>query len=220
MQYEDWRDDIFGKPEGYDPIVGNILEETANLPEIQTLDFIDRALQDPEIHTQYSVEQIGIGLNIIFNIPCSNISRCYAVLNGNVENEQRKIESIKCLRNLYSNFFARYCISPVRQIGESLEPKQIGFICSMLWDIFVLCPGNATPAMVEATIEMMADCLKTKNDNCLESLIHGLGHWIFDSDRANSDRAKQVLDDWLKLPTTDNQVIIDYATYAKTGYIQ
>jgi len=67
---------------------------------------------------------------------------------------------------------------------------------------------------------MMADSLKTTNDNCLESLIHGLGHWIFDSDRANSDRAKQALDDWLRAPTTDNPVIINYATYAKTGYIQ
>lgn len=215
MKYEDWRNDIFGKPEGYDPIVGNILEETANLPEVQTLDYIDRALQDPEIHIQYSVEQIGIGLYIIFEISCSNISRCYAVLNGNVENEQRKIESIKHLRNLYSNFFARYCNSAVKRIGEIRPPDRIGYICYMLWDIFVLCPGNATPAMVEATIEMMADLLQTKNDNCLESLIHGLGHWIFDS-----DRAKQTLDDWLRSPTTDNPVIIDYATQAKTGYIQ
>jgi hypothetical protein len=214
MIYEQWKNDIFGKPEGYDPVCADLLDETANLTEIQVLDFIDLALEDPKIHTEYSIEQIGIGLNIIFSNTCSDISYCYVLSEGQMTYEQRKIESVKHIRKLYSNFFSRYCVSTVESIGETRNPRHMSFICYMLWDIFVLYPGNASPAMTQATIEMMANCLMSTNDNCLESIIHGLGHWALDC-----KLAKETINEWLKSPTTDNKVIIDYANQAKTGFI-
>ena len=215
MNYDKWRDDIFGKPEGYDPVVADLLEETSKLSEIEHLDFIDRALQDPDVHIMYSQVQIGIGLNIIYSNTCSEVSYCYVEKDENSQGERRKIESIKCLQYLYTNFFSRYCNDAVVKIGDSTTPNYMNFICYMLWDIFVLYPGNATTKMVEASVEMMEESLNIRNDNCLVSLIHGLGHWVPDT-----SLAAPVLDKWLISPTTKNEVVINYAIQAKTGYIQ
>jgi hypothetical protein len=78
-----------------------------------------------------------------------------------------------------------------------------------------LYPGNATDAMAEAGIWVMKESLQLDNDNCLVSLIHGLGHWVL-----YTDLAAPVLDQWLLSPTTRNEVIIEYANQARTGYIQ
>ncbi len=215
MSYEDWRDEIFGRPENFDPVLADLPEEVHQLDDENQLEFINLALLDPEIHTRFSPSQIGIGLNIIFSNTCSDISYCYVMSRGDTKGEQKLVESIKCLSHLYSNYFVRYCTDAVEKIGEARNPKHISFICYMLWDIFVLDPVNATPRMIEATVNMMSESLEIGNDNCIESLIHGLGHWVDDTKLAYT-----ALEKWLNSPSTNNKVLIDYAIQAKSGHIQ
>jgi hypothetical protein len=215
MKYEHWRADLFGHPEDSDPVMIDLMEETNNLSESELLDFIDRALQDPDIHTMYSPIQIGNGLSIIFSNDCSDLPFCFIESKRKPQNELRKIEAIKNLRFLYSNYFAKYCREPIEKIGHFSDLNSMNYICHMFWDIFVLYPGNATDAMVEAGIGVMKESLQLENDNCIVSILHGLGHWVPDT-----DLAAPVIDQWLLSPSTKNEVIIEYANQARTGYIQ
>lgn len=51
------------------------------------------------------------------------------------------------LRNLYSNFFARYCKPRVTHVGNDMS-GHLDHVCYMFWDVLVLYPGNATPSMM------------------------------------------------------------------------
>jgi hypothetical protein len=211
MEYVKWRDDIFGQPVGSDPVTLDLRPEMYSVTSDEHFDHIDQALSDPEIHVLFNADQIGIGLQLIYSNSCSNICFCYIEAGD----EARRVSGIAKLVDLYSNYFDRYCLSAVGSIGNDHLDGGIGYLCYMLWDIFVLYPGNASPAMVSAALDVMSNALQMKNDNCIVSAIHGLGHWAFDA-----PRAPLILRQWLRKPTTTNHAVIAYANEATTGCIQ
>lgn len=211
MSYEQWRKDIFGKAPGSDPVTVGLLEDTYRLSKDTVLDYIDRALVDPDIHRLFTKEQIGIGLQIIYSNACSDFPFAYIEAGD----EHRRVEAISNLSFLYANFFERYCNAPVSHVGNYMADGAIGYLCYMLWDIFVLYPGNSTQAMIDAAVEVMRNAMKSKNDNCLVSAIHGLGHWADDV-----PSAIEVLEDWLRHPSTNNESVRHYAEQARKGCIQ
>ncbi|MGQ0633150.1 MAG: hypothetical protein ACT4QC_00955 [Planctomycetaceae bacterium] len=210
MDYVCWRNDVFGKAPGSHPASVDLLPETDALTADEALDHIDSALVDAEIHSLFSKEQIGIGLQLIYCNSCSNLP-CSYVEAGD---EARRVKAIGNLRYLYSGFFDKYCVAPVTDI-EDYRDGQIGYLCYMLWDLFVLRPGNASPGMVEAALNVMTYALEFKNDNCIVSAIHGLGHRALDV-----PQAVDILNLWLQRPTTTNEAIYAYARQATTGCIQ
>lgn len=211
MDYHRWRDDVFGQPPGSDPVTMELLEETCGVPDSEALVHIDRALVDPDIHLAYSKEQIGIGLDLIYSCNASDWGFCYT----DPKDESRTVLGIHNLRHLYDNYFGRYCIAPVTSIGNDDGDGTMGFMCYMFWDIFVLYPGNSSPRMIAAGLAVMEHAIRSKNDNCIVSAIHGLGHWV---DRA--PRAVEILPQWLRNPTTHNEAVLEYASRATTGCIQ
>jgi len=211
MNYEHWCYDIFGKEPNSDPVMVGLLDETYALSKDVMLDYIDRALIDPDIHTLFTKEQIGIGLQIIYSNSCSNIPFCYI----QARDEYRRIKAIKNLRFLYLNFFEKYCFAPVNRVGYNLDDGAIGYLCYMLWDIFVLFPGNASKSMIYAAVGVMRSAMNSTNDNCIVSAIHGLGHWASDV-----PAAVEALKAWLRSPSTENKAVHQYAEHAKTGCIQ
>jgi len=211
MIYEDWRGEIFGCPPGTDPVTADLKEEVFLLPKKQSLNYINQCLVDGAIPKQFTKDQIGIGLQVIFNNSCSDLPFSY--LEGSTE--QGRCEAIRNLRHLYANYFKPYCVSPVRRVGYDLDDGPIGYLCYMFWDIFVLYPGNSTRDMQEAAIGVMNEALCSKSDNCVVSAIHGLGHWA-----AKVPSAVQILESWLKQPSTSNAEIWNYAKQATSGCIQ
>lgn len=211
MTYEHWRQEIFGNPPGSDPVATDLSEEVYALPSDQSLSYIDQCLVDSTIAEVFTKEQIGFGLQVIYSNACSNLPRCYLQAGS----EQRRCEAIRNLRYLYVNYFEPFCVSPVRRVGYDLEDGEIGYLCYMFWDIFVLYPGNATRSMIEAAIGVMKEGLSSRNDNCIVSAIHGLGHWA-----AAVPSAVQILESWLLQPSTVNPEIHNYAKQAKSGCIQ
>ena len=108
----------------------------------------------------------------------------------------------KVLPYLYSNFFNRYCLFPVNNIEEVNTERAIDYLCYMFWDIFALCPENATSSMIDVALKVMSSALQYKNDYCIVSAIHGLGHWVLDVPRSSN-----ILQNWLKTPTTFQEEI-------------
>ncbi len=210
MDYVRWRNDIFGKPAGSDAVTVGLLPETYSDPPDEALDHVDRALVDTEIHSLFSKDQIGIGLQLIYSNSCSDLPFCYTEAGD----ETRRVKGICNLRYLDSNFFDKYCTAPVTRIGNDLTAGPIGYLCHMLWDIFVLHPGNASPRMTAAALDVMAHALESSNDQSIVSAIHGLGHWATDA-----PRAIQILECWLLRPATRNEAIRAYARQATTGRI-
>jgi len=211
MDYQRWRNDVFGQPADSDPGEVELLEETYALPQPEAFDFIDRALVDPDIHREFSKEQVGIGLYLIYTNGFSDFAFCYI----DEVDEGRTVLGIQNLRHLYGNYFERYCTAPVENIGNDQGDGQMGFVCYMLWDGFVLYPGNVSPKLVAAGLGVMEHAIHSKNDNCIVSAIHGLGHWVDDA-----PRAAQILELWLRRPTSQNKAVREYAKHATTGRIQ
>ena len=211
MNYESWRYEVFGQAEQADPATFDLSEEFEACSQDESLDHVDRVLVDNEVHDLFNKTQIGNGLQRIYSNCCSDLSYCY-VETGD---ENRRLVAIANLRQLYENYFERYCSPTLNRVGSSLSDGPIGCICYMLWDIFVLRPNTASPKMIESTLDVMEAAINSGNESCIVSAIHGLGHW-----NDESPRAGDILRHWLRKPTTKSRLIRKYARQAKSGYIQ
>lgn len=210
MNYEQWRHELFGHPPEVDPVSLELSSDFYAVPPYQAFDFVDRVLLDREVHSIYSKDQLGNGIKTIYSNCCSDLPFLYTTECD----EDRRLKGIRNLVNLYRNYFERYCTATVESVGNGQSDGPMGYICYMLWDVFVLYPGNATPAAISAAVNVMRTALDSRNDNCLASAIHGLGHWKFDVPEAST-----VLNQWLRRPTTQNPNILQYARTATTGMI-
>ena len=211
MEYKKWRREIFDHPQNICPATLELSTDFYSVPPTQAFDFVDSLLVDPEVHSLFSKQQLGNGINMIYSNSCSDLPFLYTTECD----EKRRIKGIENLENLYKNFFDRYCTGTVGNIGNEQNDGAMGVICYMFWDVFVLYSGNATPGMISAAIKVMKSALNSNNDNTLVSAIHGLGHWALDVPESVS-----ILKKWLQKPTTTNKKVLTYAHTAMTGMIQ
>ncbi|HEY4262938.1 MAG TPA: hypothetical protein VGM98_22450 [Schlesneria sp.] len=206
LDYVRWRNMIFG-----DRDTNAFDDEPVN---DGWLDHIDQMLIDPDVHRLYSKEQIGKPLNEIYNNALSDAPHLYL----EVGDDERRIRAIGNMKHLYSNFFERYCEAPVVNVGNDCGDGDIGHICYMLWDVFVVCPANSSPGVISAGLAVMQHGIRSTNDNCIASAIHGLGHWAWESPGVPA--AVGILREWLLQPTTSNDELLDYAEVASKTFIQ
>jgi hypothetical protein len=211
MNYEEWRNELFGQPPEMNLVTFEHCPEFYDVPPNLAFDYIDHVLVDPEVHTLFSKDQLGNGIDTIYSANFSDL----AFLYKSEGDETRRIRGIENLDSLYKNYFERYCTGVVNSIGNDDTDGPMGTICYMFWDVFILFPGNATPAMIDATLRVMRTALESHNDNCLASAIHGLGHKV-----RYAPEASRILQQWLLRPTTKNPEILRYAQIATTGMIQ
>ncbi|MDB5341966.1 MAG: hypothetical protein JWP89_343 [Schlesneria sp.] len=176
-------------------------------------DHIDKLLIDPDVHRLYSKEQIGQVLNRFYYNTYGD-DAAYLYLNAG--DDERRIRAVGNMRYLYSNFFERYCRSPIVDVGSLSQDGEIGDICFMLWDVFVVCSANSSPGMIAAALAVMQHGIRSTNEHRIS--IHGLGHWAWDPPKVPA--AVDILREWLLNPTTSNAELIDYAEHAMTAYIQ
>ena len=210
MNYEQWRNELFGLPPESDPVTHEHSEDFYAVPPQVAFDYVDHVLVDPDVHTLFTKDQLGKGINTIYSNCCSDLPFLYT----SECDEDRRVKGINNLVHLYRNYFDRHCAGDLADIGNDQSDGPMGFICYMFWDVFVLYPGNATPAMTSAAIDVMRSALGTRNDSSLASAIHGLGHWALDVPDAVA-----TLKHWLQKPTTENPTVLQYARSATSGMI-
>ena len=211
MNYENWRNELFDHSPEIDPVTFGHSPEFYDVSPSDAFDFVDRMLNDPEVHSLFDKTQLGNGIQTVYSNCCSDLPFLYTTECT----EDRRIKGIRNLRKLYINYFERYCTGRVASIENDLSDGPMGYICLMFWDVFVLYPGNGTPRMVSAAVDVMRSVMQSRSDNCLMSAIHGLGHWASDVPEAAS-----VLKQWLTAPTTENSAVVKYAQAATSGMIQ
>lgn len=211
MNYPEWREEVFGQEEGADPVMVELAPEVYALSPEQNLEFVMAALSDVEIHECYSRQQIGVGLQVIFNNACGNTVFCFL----EAAREADRVAGIRALANLYTNYFERYCCEPVASIGDDCADG-VNYLCYMFWDIFVVHPQNSPHSVVQAALDVMQTALQSSSESCQVSALHGLGHWV-----AYLPEARRILETFLaKNAAHPNPILLTYAKQAATGCVQ
>mgnify|MGYP000257921392 CR=1 FL=1 len=92
------------------------------------------------------------------------------------------------------------------------------FACYMWWDIIPIYGGINHPdldAINDAVLNIFEQVLMLKAESCLDSVLHGLGHWHnYVPDRTES------LVRWFLYRTDIRPALRSYAEYAAVGRVQ
>jgi hypothetical protein len=183
----------------------------------------------------YSDDQIGLGLNFIFNSSCSNMTHDFKAANVPFE---RKIMALNNLFALFRDVLNPRCPEVLSAFSQATLSK-ISYICYMFWDISPLSLAyglSFTEAKSKNEAEeepynlsklenynyyttianVMERCLNLSNPACVESGLHGLGHLAFSYPKI----AVPIIENYLKKGKKQPTSLIEYAKMAKTGMIQ
>ncbi len=163
---------------------------------------------------RYDDRQVAEGVNYIVNNSCSNV--VYALFDETVGVELR-LRAIHAIKTLYRDCFTPRC-APV--LGHSSQPgaNPLTYPCYMLWDIFPFSIWNDRKdgrLFYETSIEVMTDALDSPNPACIESALHGLGHFIL-----YWEEAADVVQQYLKRKHHVLPGLKSYAERALTGNVQ
>lgn len=210
MTYETWRHELFNQDPGLKPQDFEMSPEFDALPGDKVFDYINRALADSRIHVDYSQDQMGNAIDYIF----APFHSGYPLLYEKIGDEKKRLEGILNLKKLYQNYFNRYCLAPVTDIGNDKGNGTFGYICHMFWDGFPIHPSSSKKQDLQAAQAVLEFAVRSPNDNVIVSALHGLGHWA-----PYRKEALTAIQNWLKSPTTRNKVVLDYAKAAQAGRI-
>jgi hypothetical protein len=205
MNYLDWRNELFNRNICDDPVTMEMTEDFHKVSDINKFKFLTEALNDNEIISSFNRRQIGIGLNYLFHNCCSDYPYIFRTTSA---------KNILHLNILYEKYFLAFCTSPIKdRIGAETDDS-IDWLCYMFWDIFIIFPGFDTADHINYSYKVMTKQLHSTNEQIICSSIHGLGHFAF-----YDNRSEIILNNWLKSPTTKNEILINYAEIAKSGMI-
>ena len=165
----------------------------------------------------FSNDQIGLGLNYIFNNSCSNMVYDFR------ETDVPFVLKIKVLQSLFSIFrdiFELRC-EPVISHNSTAKMSHINYICYMFWDITSLTAAGDWSKMEiheyqTALADVMQQSLQLSNLACVESGLHGLGHMVYGSPKI----AVPIIDSYINNGKNKDLRLINYAKSARTGMIQ
>jgi hypothetical protein len=183
----------------------------------------------------YSDDQIGLGLNFIFNNSCSNMTHDFKAADVPFD---RKIKALNNLFALFRDVLNPRCPEVLSAFSQATLSK-LNFICYMFWDVSPLSSAyglSFTEAKSKTKAEekpyklsklenynyyaaianVMERCLYLSSPACVESGLHGLGHMVYDYPKI----AVPIIDNFLKKSKSKNGDLINYAKMARTGVIQ
>lgn len=134
----------------------------------RTLEFLTRLFREPdELLGVYSAAQIDQGLNLLVSPSCGNYMFC--LLETTIPWERRRA-CIEAIVPLYERLMA-----PVYD-----QPGVKNFACYMWWDVIPLYGAMDIPdrdRINDAVIGVFNAMASSHSPACLESVLHGLGHW-------------------------------------------
>jgi hypothetical protein len=210
-------------------------EQVFDETPLSAFTFLETLFLNPkEDLKDYSNDQIGLGLNFIFNNSCSNMTHDFKAANVPFD---RKIKALYCLFALFRDVLNPRCVE-VESAFSQAPLSEINYICYMLWDITPLSTASDfmfTESILKSELEqkpyknsklenhnfyaaiadVMKKCLYLSNPACIESGLHGLGHLA----TSYPNIAVPIIDDFLKKGKKSTGSLINYAKMARTGMI-
>ena len=135
---------------------------------VRTLQFLTRLFREPdELRGRFSAAQIDQGLNLLVSSSCGSYMFC---LHDTAIPWEARQACIEAMIPLYERL-----MGPVYD-----SPGTNNFACYIWWDVIPLHGGMDHPdrdRINNAVIHVFEAMATTRSPACLESVLHGLGHW-------------------------------------------
>lgn len=223
ISYEEWVNYVFDHPIldpewWFQDAESGFLQEwnEDKLPEI-ALDYMTRLFSDPAfLIERFSRAQIDQGLNFLVSNSCSN--HMFVLTNQSLLWSARSA-CFDAMIPLYAKLMAPVYGDDIAYLDREPKPAdQPNYACYMWWDIIPLYGGMDHPdrdRINDAVLHIFAEVLKLDSEACLESVLHGLGHW----DMYMNDRTRPIVENFLRR-TDISPELRRYAEYAATGCVQ
>lgn len=184
----------------------------------RTLEYITRLFREPAILIAgRSRAQIDRGLTYLVDSACSDYMQ---VVKNTTLPVRDRCDAIDAIASLYEKLLAPVYgddLGHTRRLGEThSEPN---YVCYMFWDIICLYGGMDhcdNDALNESTLRVFERTLTLKSEACLESVLHGLGHWAM----YKADRTEPIVRKFLAERNDLSPALRSYAEYAAEGRVQ
>jgi len=230
LSFETWIEWVFDHPPGPPGAPGwywSLDADTwSDSPEV-TLRFLTRLFENPAAAlTRYSDVQIEQGLWFLTNNSAWEI---LCVLWDTTLPRDERERGIRSMYSLFDKLFARRCTeylchTETSQNSRAEDVSPLNGSCYMWWDNVsgFRRAGNAPAGAEDARqldvvfLETMRRILDLNSIACIESGLHGLGHWVY----RQREPVERVISDFLdrnpKLPAA----LAEYAHHAAVGQVQ
>ena len=183
LPYEDWVEFIFDHPildpqwwwQDEDSEYFKYWNEDAD--PARTLSYLTRLFtESAQLLPRFSDWQIDQGLNYLVSNSCSN--HMFSFLNENLPWEDRKI-CFDAMIVLYRDLMAPVYGSDPSNIVIRESANRPTYACYIWWDIIPLYGGleDRDGPMNTAILNIFDQVLRMDEECCLQSALHGLGHW-------------------------------------------
>ena len=221
LSYEGWIDYVFDHPV-LDPQwwfqVGTAYcqEWNEEADPARTLSYLTRLFQNPGgLVSRFTRPQIEQGLNFLVSNACSNHMH---VLRNTALLWAARRACFDAMITLYRDLMA-----PVygNDLGHDkhafLDPDRHNYACYMWWDIIPLYGGMPGEGGLidSAVLDVFGQVLRLKSEACLESVLHGLGHWH----SSNPKWVEAIIGSFLKRNDLSSE-LRRYAKLAARGSVQ
>ncbi len=180
----------------------------------QVVDFMTRLFEQPKQHLwEYSDEQLAQGLWFIASGACSDHMRALKAQSVPLEARCRCVRSFY---NLFAELFAARC-QPCLSHSTS---NPLNGVCFMWWE-FVWEPSLGYElALHKECLAVMREILMTiPNEACMESALHGLGHWRLDGPNEVTEIVDEIIGGFLRTHPDISPELRDYAECARRGSV-
>jgi len=160
----------------------------------------------------FSDWQLGMGLYYLYSNTYSNL--VYAFHDESIELKKR-LKAISLMSILYQDCFAKRCHEVLGHKSE--KGSELDSFNYMLWDVtpLIFCPENTDKKFIYTALEdVLAFALSIKHIGCIESGLHGLGHFMLEHEEAS-----KLASAYIRNPTVENEELLAYAKQAEVGYV-
>jgi hypothetical protein len=185
LPYEEWVRFVFDHPVldphwwWQAPESGYFQEWNESADTARTLSYVTQLFQSPEgLIERFNRRQIDQGINFLVSSSCSNHMCVLSDAKLPWADRRRCFDAmvplyVKLMAPVYQDDLSH------NEPGPG-DPERPTFGCYMWWDVIPLYGGMDhcdRDRINDAVLHVFGEVLKLKAESCLESVLHGLGHW-------------------------------------------
>lgn len=222
LPYDGWIDYVFDHPVldpqwwWQDEETGHYQVWNENAHPSRTLAYLTQLFRDPVgLIGRFSRAQIDQGLHLLISNSCS--THMYVLTNTDLPwtSRQACFDAMFLLyQDLMAPVYGDY-LGHRKRIGDA-SPST--YSCYMWWDIIPLYGGMDHPdmkAINDTVFRLFEQILSLRAESCLESALHGLGHWHL----YEQERASQIVNRFLVKRKDISPALRNYAQSAAIGSV-
>jgi len=218
ISYEEWVRYVFDHPV-LDPQWWwqDLQQWNESADPARTLSFLTLLFEKPEgLLGRFTRAQIDQGLNFLVSNDCSN--HMFVLSDANLPWANRR-GCLEAMIPLYAKLMARVYQDHLghNQHGPG-DPERPNDACYMWWDVIPLYGGMEhcdRDRINEVVLHVFKQVLELRAESCLESVLHGLGHWHL----YIPDRTKPIVRRFLRRMDISPE-LRNYAELAAVGGVQ